>query len=51
MEARLRQRRVGCFRETRVGRDSNIGRPPPKGFPAEVLVRFDVQTVEEIGIQ
>jgi hypothetical protein len=30
---------------------SNIGRPPPKGFPAEVLVRFDVQTVEEIGIQ
>lgn len=30
---------------------SNIGRPPPKGFPAEVLVRFDVQTVEEVGIQ
>ena len=30
---------------------SNIGRPPPKGFPAEVLVRFDVQTVEEIGTQ
>ncbi len=30
---------------------ANIGRPPPKGFPAQVLVRFDVQTVEEIGIE
>ena len=29
----------------------NIGRPPPKGFPSQVLVRFDVQTVEEIGIE
>lgn len=30
---------------------SNIGRPPPKGFPPQVLVRFDVQAVEEIGIE
>jgi len=29
----------------------SIGRPPPKGFPPQVLVRFDVQTVEEIGIE
>ena len=29
----------------------NIGRPPPKGFPPQVVVRFDVQTVEEIGIE
>ncbi len=30
---------------------TTIGRPPPKGFPEQVLVRFDVQTVEEIGIE
>lgn len=30
---------------------SNIGRPPPKGFPPQVLVRFDVQAVQEIGIE
>jgi TonB family protein len=30
---------------------SSIGRPPPKGFPAQVLVRFDVQPVQEIGIE
>lgn len=29
----------------------NIGRPPPKGFPPQVLVRFDVQAVEEIGVE
>lgn len=29
----------------------NIGRPPPKGFPPQVVVRFDVQTAEEIGIE
>jgi hypothetical protein len=29
----------------------SIGRPPPKGFPDKVLVRFDVQTVAEIGIE
>jgi len=28
-----------------------IGRPPPKGFPNEVLVRFDVQTATEMGIE
>ncbi len=28
-----------------------IGRPPPKGFPPKVLVRFDVQAAEETIIQ
>jgi outer membrane biosynthesis protein TonB len=30
---------------------SSIGRPPPKGFPPKVLVRFDVQVAEETIIQ
>jgi len=30
---------------------SSIGRVPPKGFPDKVLVRFDVQPVQEIGIE
>ena len=29
----------------------SIGRPPPKGFPEKVLVRFDVQVATEIGIE
>jgi hypothetical protein len=29
----------------------SLGRPPPKGFPPRVLVRFDVQTAEETIIQ
>jgi len=28
-----------------------IGRPPPKGFPPQVLVRFDVQTATEIPLE
>lgn len=28
-----------------------IGRPPPKGFPERVLVRFDVQVATEISLQ
>ena len=28
-----------------------IGRPPPKGFPEKVLVRFDVQVATEISLQ
>ena len=29
----------------------SIGRPPPKGFPEKVVVRFDVQVATEIGIE
>jgi hypothetical protein len=29
----------------------SIGRPPPKGFPQKVLVRFDVQTTSDISIE
>jgi hypothetical protein len=29
----------------------NIGRPPPKGFPQQVLVRFDVQVASEIPLE
>ena len=29
----------------------SFGRKPPKGFPGEVMVRFDVQPVSEISIQ
>lgn len=29
----------------------SVGRPPPKGFPPKVLVRFDVQVAEETVIQ
>jgi protein TonB len=29
----------------------SIGRPPPKGFPEKVVVRFDVQAATEIGIE
>jgi hypothetical protein len=29
----------------------NIGRPPPKGFPQQVLVRFDVQVATEISLE
>jgi hypothetical protein len=29
----------------------NIGRPPPKGFPPQVLVRFDVQVATEIPLE
>jgi len=34
-----------------MARTKNIGRKPPKGFPEKVLVRFDVQPVQEIGIE
>lgn len=30
---------------------TSIGRPPPKGFPDQVLVRFDVLAATEIGIE
>jgi hypothetical protein len=30
---------------------ASIGRPPPKGFPDQVLVRFDVQVATEVGIE
>ena len=29
----------------------NIGRPPPRGFPQQVLVRFDVQVATEIPLE
>lgn len=29
----------------------SIGRSPPKGFPDKVLVRFDVQVTQEIGLE
>ena len=29
----------------------SLGRPPPKGFPPKVLVRFDVQVAEETIVQ
>jgi hypothetical protein len=29
----------------------SIGRPPPKVFPEKVLVRFDVQVTQEIGLE
>lgn len=29
----------------------SIGRPPPKGFPQQVLVRFDVQVATEIPLE
>ena len=29
----------------------SIGRPPPKGFPDKVMVRFDVQAATELGIE
>jgi hypothetical protein len=28
-----------------------IGRPPPKGFPEKVMIRFDVQTVADVPIE
>jgi periplasmic protein TonB len=34
-----------------VAQTKSIGRKPPKGFPAEVLVRFDVQAVSEISLE
>lgn len=30
---------------------ATIGRPPPKGFPEKVLVRFDVQVATEITLE
>ncbi len=30
---------------------TTIGRPPPKGFPDKVLVRFDVQVATEISLE
>lgn len=30
---------------------ATIGRPPPKGFPERVLVRFDVQVATEISLE
>jgi len=30
---------------------ATIGRPPPKGFPDQVLVRFDVQAATEISLE
>ncbi len=30
---------------------ASIGRPPPKGFPEKVLVRFDVLAATEVGIE
>jgi hypothetical protein len=29
----------------------SIGRPPPKGFPEKVRVRFEVQVTQEIGLE
>lgn len=30
---------------------ATIGRPPPKGFPEKVLVRFDVQVATEVSLE
>ena len=30
---------------------ATVGRPPPKGFPEKVLVRFDVQVATEISLE
>ncbi|HEX5223277.1 MAG TPA: TonB C-terminal domain-containing protein [Verrucomicrobiae bacterium] len=34
-----------------IAATGNIGRLPPKGFPSQVLVRFDVLAVQEVGIE